>query len=309
LVVTCHADLVEDGLISELRLPSPVVEIGDDRLRAAGVRVLLKRDDLIHPEVPGNKWRKLKYNVATARELGVETLLTFGGAYSNHIRATAAVGSYGGFSTIGVIRGEEHLPLNPSLRYAVSRGMRLTYLDRTAYRAKTSDVVIDGLHREFGDFYLIPEGGSNADAVRGCAELAAELEPSCDVVFCAVGTGGTLAGVAAGMRPDQVVVGVPVLKGGAFLEDEIVGLQEQVYGARAGSWQLECDYHFGGYAKRTPQLDEFIDDFEMRHGLRLDWVYEAKMMYAVFDQVARNAFPPGTTVVAVVSGSGEIPEV
>jgi 1-aminocyclopropane-1-carboxylate deaminase len=300
---------VEDGLIAGLRLPSPVVEIGDDRLGAAGVRVLLKRDDLIHPEVPGNKWRKLKYNVATARELGFETLLTFGGAYSNHIRATAAVGAYCGFRTIGVIRGEEHLPLNSSLRYAVSRGMRLTYLDRTTYRVKATEAVVQALHREFGDFYLIPEGGSNADAVRGCAELPAELDASVDVVFCAVGTGGTLAGVAAGVRPDQLVVGVPVLKGGAFLEGDIVGLQEQAYGARTGSWRLECDYHFGGYAKRTPELDEFIDDFEARHALRLDWVYEAKMMYALFDQIARNTFRQGTTIMALLSGSGEVPDV
>jgi 1-aminocyclopropane-1-carboxylate deaminase len=300
---------VEDGLIAELRLPSPVVEIDDDRLRAAGVRVLLKRDDLIHPEVPGNKWRKLKYNVATARELGAGTLLTFGGAYSNHIRATAAVGAHCGFKTIGAVRGEEHLPLNSSLRYAVSRGMRLTYLDRTTYRAKTSDAVIDALHREFGEFYLIPEGGSNADAVRGCAELLAELDASVDVVFCAVGTGGTLAGVAAGARSDQLVVGVPVLKGGGFLEDDIVRLQEQVYGVRTGSWRLECEYHFGGYAKRPPELDEFLDDFEQQHGLRLDWVYEAKMMYALFDQVARGAFRRGTTIVALISGSGDVPEV
>ncbi|GAA1716633.1 pyridoxal-phosphate dependent enzyme [Kribbella yunnanensis] len=262
----CHPGGVEDGLIGALRLPSPVVELEDDRLTAARVRVLLKREDLIHPEVPGNKWRKLKYNIATARELGFGTLLTFGGAYSNHIRATAAVGEYCGFKTVGVIRGEEHLPLNPSLRYAASRGMRLTYLDRTSYRAKTSDAVVDALQEEFGEFYLIPEGGSNAEAVRGCAELADELDPAVDVVFCAVGTGGTLAGIAAGVKSHQSVIGVPVLKGGAFLEDEIVRLQKQVYGVRTGSWRLEGDYHFGGYAKRTPELDAFIHDFEQRHG-------------------------------------------
>lgn len=125
-MVACHAGGVKDPLIAELQLPSPVVEIDDDRCAAAGVRVLLKRDDLIHPEIPGNKWRKLKYNVATARERGFETLLTFGGAYSNHIRATAAAGAYFGFSTVGVIRGEEHPPLNQSLQYAVTRRMRMT---------------------------------------------------------------------------------------------------------------------------------------------------------------------------------------
>ena len=291
----------------DLQLPSPVAELCDDRLTAAGVRVLLKRDDLINSEIPGNKWRKLKYNVSSARELGFDTILTFGGAYSNHIRATAAVGHYGGFDTIGVIRGEEHLPLNPSLAYAAGRGMRLSYLDRTTYRSKTS--VISELHQEFGDFYLLPEGGSNTKAVLGCAELPAELTEPFDVLFCAVGTGGTLAGVAAGISADQVVVGVPVLKGGAFLEDEIVALQQATYGARVGRWHLECDYHFGGYAKRTSGLDDFIHDFDARHGLLLDWVYEAKMMYALFDLVSRGAFARGTTVVALINGSDEVPAV
>lgn len=282
---------------TQLELPSPVLGIRDERLDEWGVRVLLKRDDLIHPEIPGNKWRKLKYNVEAAR--GVGTLLTFGGAYSNHIRATAAVGYYNGFDTIGVIRGEEHLPLNPSLAYAVQRGMRLTYLDRTSYRAKTSAAVINGLHREFGDFYLLPEGGSNSAAVRGCAELPAEITEPFDVLFTAVGTGGTLAGVAAGLHPGQEAVGVPVLK--ASLEDDVAALQRAAYGERVGSWRLECDYHFGGYAKRTPELDTFIDDFESRHALRLDWVYEAKMMYALFDQARRGTFTVGTTIVALIN--------
>jgi 1-aminocyclopropane-1-carboxylate deaminase len=281
----------------ELRLPSPVAELHDERL--GGVRVLLKRDDLIHPEVPGNKWRKLKYNVAAARDQGAGTLLTFGGAYSNHLRATAAIGCYEGFATIGVVRGEEHLPLNPSLAYAAQRGMRLTYLDRTSYRTKTSPAVIDGLHRQFGDFYLIPEGGSNSAAVRGCAELPAEITEPFDVLFCAVGTGGTLAGVAAGLEPGQPAIGVPVLK--ASLEADVAELQRATYGGRVGHWRLEGGYHFGGYAKRTPELDGFVDDFEARHGLRLDWVYEAKMMFALFDQVRRGAFAAGTTVVALIS--------
>jgi 1-aminocyclopropane-1-carboxylate deaminase len=279
--------------LPDLRLPSPVTELVDDRL--GNVRVLLKRDDLIHPEVPGNKWRKLKYNIEPAREVG--TMLTFGGAYSNHLRAVAAVGRYAGFATVGVVRGEEHLPLNPSLAYAADQGMRLTYLDRSAYRSKTSVEVIEGLGREFGEFYLLPEGGSNTAAVRGCAELPGEIGEAFDVMFCAVGTGGTLAGVAAGLQPGQTAVGVPVLK--ASLEDDVVQLQRAAYGERVGDWQLECGYHFGGYAKRTPTLDAFIDDFEARHELRLDWVYEAKMMYALFDQVHR--FAPGTTVVALIN--------
>nr|WP_272948861.1 pyridoxal-phosphate dependent enzyme [Kribbella speibonae] len=217
------------------------------------------------------------------------------------MRATAAVGHYGGFTTIGVIRGEEHLPLNPSLEYAVRRGMHLTYLDRTTYRAKTSDAVIDDLRREFGDFYLLPEGGTNKAAVLGCAELPSELTDPFDVLFCSVGTGGTLAGVAAGLNPHQSAVGIPVLKGAAYLEQEIVDLQTSAFGARSGTWRLECDFHFGGYAKRTAELDAFIDDFEARHGLLLDWVYEAKMMYALFDLVRRGNFTPGTTIVGLIS--------
>jgi hypothetical protein len=154
-----------------LQLPSPLEELRDDRIAEAGLRVFLKRDDLISADIPGNKWRKLKYNLEAAKKRGDGALLTFGGAYSNHIRATAAAGYYFGFATVGVIRGEEHLPLNPSLDYAVGHGMRLAYLDRAAYREKMSPEVIAMLHRRFGEFYLLPEGGSNADALRGCAEI------------------------------------------------------------------------------------------------------------------------------------------
>ena len=285
-----------------LRLPSPLVELADDRLDAAGVRLLVKRDDLIHPEMPGNKWRKLRYNLAAAAEQGHDTLLTFGGAYSNHIRATAAAGHHFGFATIGVIRGEEHLPLNPSLAYAVSQGMRLTYLDRGSYRSKHSPAVVDALRRAWGRFHLLPEGGSNSQAVRGCAELPAEITEPFDVVCCAVGTGGTLAGIAAGLGPTQRAVGFSVLKGGEFLAGEVTRLQEQTYGRSTGNWHIEYGYHGGGYAKSTPPLAEFAGDFAARHGLSLDPIYVAKMMFGIFDLAARGAFAPGTRIVAVVTG-------
>ncbi|WP_423461868.1 1-aminocyclopropane-1-carboxylate deaminase/D-cysteine desulfhydrase [Promicromonospora sp. MS192] len=285
-----------------LHLPSPLTEIDDDRLSAAGVRVLLKRDDLIHPELPGNKWRKLKYNLAAARDEGAHRLLTFGGAYSNHIRAVAAAGKIFGFDTIGVIRGEEHLPLNPSLRFAVERGMRLTYLDRTTYRAKTNPTVIDHLRQQFGDFYLIPEGGSNALALRGCAELVEEIDQDFDVICCASGTGGTLAGISATLPPSRTAIGFSVLRGGDFLRDDVASLQRYAYGRVAENWSIETDYHFGGFAKTNDTLRGFIDDFESRHGLRLEWVYVAKMMYGLFDLIKKRRFRSGTTVVAVITG-------
>jgi 1-aminocyclopropane-1-carboxylate deaminase len=286
----------------DLRVPSPMSELRDERLDAAGVRLWLKRDDLIHPELPGNKWRKLKYNLAAATEEGHGTLLTFGGAYSNHLRAAAAAGRHFGFATIGVVRGEEHLPLNPSLAYAVSQGMRLTYLDRTTYRRKTSPEVIAELHREWGGFYLVPEGGSNALAVRGCAELAAEIDPGVDLVCCPAGTGGTLAGLAAGLRPGPLAIGFSALKGGGFLTGEVAELQRQAFGRVTANWRIETGFHCGGFAKRSPGLDAFMADFAHRHEIRLERVYVAKMMYGLFELIGQGAVRPGSRIVAVVTG-------
>jgi 1-aminocyclopropane-1-carboxylate deaminase len=284
-----------------VRLPSPLTELRDDRVAPRGVRLYLKRDDLIHPEVPGNKWRKLKYNLVAAREQGHSRLLTFGGAFSNHIRAVAAAGQYFGFATVGVIRGEEHEPLNESLAYAVGRGMRLTYVDRSIYRRKADPAVVAGLVEEFGPCYLVPEGGSNARGVRGCAELPAEIDTGFDVMCCACGTGGTLAGIASGMQESTQAVGFAVLKGGRFLDDEVRRLQREAFGSATANWSVDYDFHFGGYAKRTAVLDEFIADFHARHGVRLDWVYEAKMMYGLIARLAEGVFPAGTVIVAVLS--------
>jgi 1-aminocyclopropane-1-carboxylate deaminase len=279
-----------------------MVELPDTRLELSGVRLLLKRDDLIHPEMPGNKWRKLKYNLMAATDEGHDTLLTFGGAYSNHVRATAAAGYYHGFHTIGVIRGEEHLPLNPSLAYAVSRGMRLTYLDRTTYRAKRDPAVVDALREQWGRFYLLPEGGSNALAVRGCSELPAEVTEKFDVICCPAGTGGTLAGIASGLQPGQRAIGFSALKGGSFLTEDVTRLQVEAFGMASENWQVECRFHFGGFAKKTSEMEAFIDDFATRHGVTLDWVYVAKMMFGLFSLVEEGTFSPGTTIVAVVTG-------
>lgn len=289
-------------------LPSPVVEVRDGRLEAREVRLLMKRDDLVNAAMPGNKWRKLNRNLTAATEQGHDTLLTFGGAYSNHIAATAAAGWYFGFSTIGVIRGEEHRPLNPVLAGAAGQGMQLTYLDRTRYREKHTPAVLDELYRQFGRFYLLPEGGSNELAVHGCAEVAAEIVdqvPDVDVVCCPVGTGGTLAGIAGGLGPGRQAVGVAVLKGGGFLTGEVASLQRAAFGAVSSNWKVIEDFHFGGYARRNAALDGFIADFADRHGLVLDWVYVAKMMYGLYAMVADGRIPPGSTVVAVITGRCE----
>jgi 1-aminocyclopropane-1-carboxylate deaminase len=287
------------------RLPSPLEELTDERLTSAGVRLFLKRDDLIHPEIPGNKWRKLKYNLAAVEAGGHETVLTFGGAYSNHIRAVAAASYHYDFSAIGVIRGDQHVPLNPSLAYAVSRGMRLVYMDRATYRRKTDPHVIRQLRENLGDFYLLPEGGTNELAVRGCAEIPREISVGFDLMCCPCGTGGTLAGIAAGLRVGQRALGFSALKGAQFLENDVSQLQERAFGSRRDNWSISHDYHFGGFARSSPSLEEFIVDFEKRHGLRLDWVYVAKMMYGVFTMIEDGQMPAGTVVVALVTGSDD----
>ena len=290
-----------DGLT--LCLPSPLESLDDDLLREKDVHVWLKRDDLIHAEIAGNKWRKLRFNLVQAAENGQRTLLTFGGAYSNHIRATAAAGYYCGFKTIGIIRGEGHLPLNPSLAYSVGRGMRLSYMDRITYRQKYDPEVLAALRKHFGDFYLLPEGGTNELAVRGCMEIPAEINPDFDVICCPCGTGGTLAGIAAGLKSGQRAIGFSSLKGGDFLANDVTDLQQRTFGSHSGNWRIETSFHLGGFARKTAELELFITEFRRRNGLLLEWVYVAKMMYGLYKLISEGAFDRGSRVIAIITGS------
>lgn len=286
-------------------LPSPLVDVHDERFDRAKVRLLLKRDDLIHHEITGNKWRKLKYNIEAAKIAGATTLLTFGGAYSNHLRAVAAAGHYFGFRTIGLVRGEEHLPLNDSLSRAVGRGMELHYVDRTTYRRKHTDEFVADLRQRFGDFYLVPEGGSNSAAVRGAAELVDELTEPHHVICCPCGTGGTLAGIAGNLPEGVEALGFSALKGDGILDADIARMQRAAFGLETGNWSIDYRFHFGGFAKRTQELDDFIIDFERRNGVFLEWIYVAKMMFGIFESVRQGRFAEGATIVAVVTGPAE----
>ncbi|MFE4860099.1 1-aminocyclopropane-1-carboxylate deaminase/D-cysteine desulfhydrase [Streptomyces sp. NPDC056670] len=283
------------------RLPSPLEEVADERFARYGVRLLLKRDDLIHPDLVGNKWRKLVPNLRAAAGRPV---LTFGGAYSNHLRATAAAGRLLGLPTIGVVRGDELAgrPLNASLARCAADGMRLHFVDRATYRRKSDpDVLADLLALLSPRAYVVPEGGSNSLAVRGCTELGAELRGRTDVAGVACGTGGTLAGLAAGLAPGQRAIGVPVLKGG-FLDAEVRALQHAAFGGPRGVWALEDRFHFGGYARVPPELEAFARDFEDRHGVGVERVYVAKVLFALRALTEERAFAPGTTVTAVITG-------
>jgi 1-aminocyclopropane-1-carboxylate deaminase len=284
------------------RLPSPVREVVDGRFERRGVRLLLKRDDLIHPELIGNKWRKLAPNLAAAAGRSV---VTFGGAWSNHLRATAAAGRLLGIPTVGVVRGDELAgrPLNPSLARCTADGMRLHFVDRATYRRTSDPQSLAAILRaaDAEEAYVVPEGGSNAEAVRGCRALGAELRDRAGVVAVACGTGGTLAGLAAGLSSGQRALGVPVLKGG-FLTAGTQALQLAAFGGRRGSWDLDDRFHFGGYARVPAELDAFATDFEQRHGLPVERLYVAKLLYGLVALAAEGAFPRGTAVTAVITG-------
>ena len=277
---------------------TPIQEIHDPIFDKAGVRVLVKREDLNHPFVSGNKWWKLKYNLEEAVKLGHSTLLTFGGAYSNHIYATAAAANEPGLKSIGIIRGEETLPLNHTLSFAISRGMKLQYVSRETYRTKTEQNFIDNLHTKFGNFYLIPEGGSNELAVKGVTEFAQSLGDEFDYVCCAVGTGGTLAGLIQGTSIKKEIMGFSVLKGGEFLKEEV----NKFLGEGYGNWRIITDYHFGGYGKVNSRLTTFIQQFNDKHQIRLDNVYTGKAMSGIFDVINKNIFPKGSTILFIHTG-------
>ncbi|MEU1805045.1 pyridoxal-phosphate dependent enzyme [Streptomyces sp. NPDC019937] len=292
-------------------LPSPLTPLVDPVMERAGLELRLKRDDLIHPTVPGNKWRKLTPNLRAAAEQGHTRLLTFGGAYSNHIRAVAAAGAARGMSTVGIIRGEElaDAPRNWSLALAESYGMRLSFLDRSGYRETLRSLDDPGTLRElearWGRAYVLPEGGTNALAARGAAELVAEMPGlgARDIVCCAVGTGGTLAGIAAALPEGARAVGFAVLKGAAgYLEGEVAELHRLGWGREFGDWRIEHGWHGGGYGRVPAELEAFAAGFEERHGVRVERRYVAKTLWGLYGLAEAGALPRGGRVTAVVTG-------
>ncbi len=277
---------------------TPIVEITTPEIQQAGIKLLIKREDLNHPFVSGNKWWKLKYNLQAAQQQGYKTLLTFGGAYSNHIYATAAAAHELGLKSIGILRGEETLPLNATLAFAKSKGMQLHYVSREVYRTKNDEAFIQSLRDRFGEFYLIPEGGTNALAVKGVAEFAHILkeEIAFDYLCLPVGTGGTMAGMIEGLDESKRVLGFVSLKGGEFLEHEI-----QTHTERR-NFTLLHDYHFGGYAKMPQALNQFTSQFEKDHSIQLDPVYTSKMIFGVFDLIRKGFFKNDSTIMILHTG-------
>lgn len=262
------------------------------------ISVTIKREDLIHPVVSGNKFRKLKYNLLQAKTENKKTLLTFGGAFSNHIAAVAFAARENGFESIGIIRGDElgnKIAQNATLQFAQECGMKFEFVSREAYRLKNESSFLERLKLKFGDFYLIPEGGTNELAVKGCEEILTDEDREFDYICCAAGTGGTISGIINSALSHQKVLGFPALKGD-FLQDEIcIFVQNK-------NWRIINDYHFGGYGKVNEELIAFINDFYNTNQIPLDPVYTGKMVFGVIDMIQKNYFPAQSNILLIHTG-------
>jgi len=262
------------------------------------IEVFVKREDLIHPFVSGNKFRKLKYNLLEAAKENQKTLLTFGGAFSNHIAAVAAAGKLEGFQTIGIIRGDElenKVDENPTLKFAKENGMHFEFVSRAVYSAKSNAAFLESLKVKYGKFYLIPEGGTNVLAVKGCEEILTSEDASFDYICCAIGTGGTISGIINRSLPNQKILGFSALKGD-FLKDEICKFVSKK------NWNLISDYHFGGYGKVSNELIAFINDFFIDYEIPLDPIYTGKLFFGVMDLIQKEYFPANSKILIIHTG-------
>lgn len=284
-----------------LNLPSPLELINDYTFEQKALKVFVKRDDLIHPQISGNKWRKLKFNLLEAKKLGYPKLITFGGAHSNHLYALAAAGKYLGFETTGIIRGDElNADSSITLRYANECGMNFVFVSREAYRDKENLLTI---HQK-NDQYAVPEGGTNALALTGVGEMYQEIVAQLgyipDYIMCPVGSGGTIAGLI-NAAPETHLIGVCVLKNAQYLETQILGLIKNKENLEEPNFEILWNFHHGGYAKKTPELLSFIEQFEEMHHIKTEYVYSGKMFFA-FYELLKNKIKNNSTVVLIHTG-------
>lgn len=297
-----------DALLQHL--PSPLQAVEHEAFSRNGLRLFVKRDDLLHPHVSGNKWRKLKHNLLEAQQLGLSRLITFGGAYSNHIAAVAAAGLKFGFSTLGVVSGEENGVVNPTLGFAKECGMELLFTSRTNMRNYSDTELLQHLKIDPTGAFILPQGGANCLALPGCREIVTETKAQLghlpDFFVTACGTGTTLAGIATGISGDTQALGISVLKGG-FLQKEVEKLLANCAVPQSDlrnpqSAIVKDDFHFGGYAKWTPELIIFINDFKQKTRIPLDPIYTGKAFFGAAQLAEQGFFPEGASIVLVHTG-------
>lgn len=276
-------------------------EIKEKLFEQKKIRIFVLELDKIHPQINGNKYFKLKYNLEQIKIEKTDTILTFGGAYSNHILACAAAGKINKLKTIGIIRGEElNENSNSILKQATSFGMELKFISREKYRLKESSEFISELKNIHGNFFLIPEGGSNKLAVKGAAEITSYIKTPFDFICCACGTGGTIAGISTSMLPHQKAIGISVIKAKNYFEEKIPVLlsrkkiPENIF--------INTDFHFGGYGKTSLELKTFSSTFNIKHKIKIDEIYNAKLFYAIYKLAEQDFFEKGKTIVCLNTG-------
>lgn len=264
----------------------------------SGLQLFLKREDKIHNIISGNKYRKLKFNLINAKELGFKGLLTFGGAYSNHIPAVAYAAKKNGFKSLGFIRGEEivnNYLENPTLKYSHDLGMKFKFLSRSNYKLKTNEYFLRKLKKKFKDYYLIPEGGTNALGVLGCQEILNDSDKEFDYICCSVGTGGTICGLINSSNENQKIIGFSSINKNYLLNDITKFVTNE-------NWMLIDDFSFGGYGKVNNELIEFMNNFRLKYGILLDPIYTSKLVYGVLNLITNNFFKPNSKILMIHTG-------
>ena len=280
-------------------LPSPLQKIEDTLIEEKRISLYIKRDDLIHESISGNKWRKLKYNLEALKE---DSILTFGGAFSNHVAACAAICNDLNIKSIALIRGEESEELNPTLNLARELGMQLEFISRTEYRKKDDPEFLEAIKMKYGNPYIIPEGGANVPGLKGSAEMLNEIDIDFDVIISAVGSGATIAGMSMALKEEQKAVGILVLKGAEYIEGEISRLLKSALSEEDAlkamkKISLNHQYHFNGYAKINDELLNFMRSFYTQHAIQTDPVYSGKSLFALYDMIRNDQFVPGSTII------------
>ena len=280
-------------------LPTPTQEISHPLLEEKQVRLFVKRDDLVHPEIMGNKWRKLKYNREEMKKIKQSALVTLGGAYSNHIAATAAAAHEHGVKAVGIIRGDElNENSNPTLRFAHEKGMKFDFVDRSTFRAFRNDP--DFIRKTYPKHYYLLEGGTNELAIKGCEEIIREIKFPFDVIATPIGTGGTMAGLVKSAEKDQKVIGISSLKGD-FIFNEIAELLKKMK-IKEENYSIINTYHFGGYGKTSAELIDFINWFKENFHIPLDPIYTGKSFFGVWDMIKTNKFEKNLKIVLLHTG-------
>lgn len=273
----------------------------DQIINYKNVNITIRRDDLLHPLISGNKFRKLKYNILQAKIQNFSGIITFGGAYSNHILATAAAAREFNFKCIGIIRGDElkdNYKDNPTLNFAEQLGMQFIFVSREEYKKRNSEIYSKELALKYSDYYLVPEGGTNALAVKGCEEIITSKDSIYNYICCASGTGGTISGIINSLNTNQKALSFPVLKDQS-LKTTIQGL---ITNPERQDWDIIDAYHFSGYGKVNDELIKFINHFFNTFDIPLDPVYTGKLFYGIFDMIDREIFNPNHKILAIHTG-------